>query len=155
MKLRARDFWCVGLCQHTFRVCSQAHAETRLVVDERSLEDHSIELHALPSRGLSFSVRKERQCRVFAFSLSLSPLCAHLYGSIISASITAGQVRERWRERERRKYLRRGRDAGLFFLNIILFGIFSFCFLSLEFLIHSSWTRFFFLLETSSERSKN
>lgn len=62
---------CVGLCQHTFLVCSQTHAEAQPFgwVDERSLERTAASSCTLRRpQGFSFSVRKERQCRVFAFS---------------------------------------------------------------------------------------
>ena len=87
-------------------VCVQRPRERdRLVVDERSLEDQSIELHAPPSRDFLLAGKeRERQCRVFAF---FSP---SVFTSIISVSTTA------WaRQGKREKYLRRGRDAGLFF----------------------------------------
>lgn len=85
LKLRAKDFFflisCVGLCQHTFLVCSQTHAEAQPFgwVDERSLERTAASSCTLRRpQGLSFSVRKERQCRVFAFSPP-SPLAHLLY----------------------------------------------------------------------------
>ena len=58
-------------------VCVQRPRERdRLVVDERSLEDQSIELHAPPSRDFLLAGKeRERQCRVFAF---FSPLCSPL-----------------------------------------------------------------------------
>ena len=86
-------------------VCVQRPRERdRLVVDERSLEDPSIELHAPPSRDFLLA-EKERE--------TMSSICLFppsVFTSIISVSTTA------WaRQGKRETYLRRGRDAGLFF----------------------------------------
>lgn len=82
LKLRVRDFWCVGLSQHHFScLCvfkDRERERDRLVVDERSLEDQSIELHAPPSRDFLLA-GKERERDNVEYLPFFPPLCVHLY----------------------------------------------------------------------------